>query len=632
MKFYAKLFAWTALVLCLSPVILSAQSPNYILYNGKILTVDNNFSIAQAVAITGTQITAVGTDAAVLPMAAAKTVKVDLKGRTVIPGLVDSHRHMYSYAEGAYGRLLDANQRRRYSLHYSAIKTKADILAQVRDLVEEYKLPKGTWMYLTGGPGTLDRTKILYDELTQWDLDTVSPNNPVAMGIGIPDFNGFMLNKAAMDLLQAKHGDFIKKFGRFWVDASGRPDGHLEPPASRLVLPYTYDRKAEDLAMIYKLDMDEMNSMGLTTVDTRLPADSRAAYEWLLARSELTVRVGQGVVEAFGNIDDPEKGLAAYKSKVGTGSDEIWITGVGPTAIDGSTTRACTDQKRTGGAYGILDSWFPVGQCHTDSEYKGSPKRAGAISGNYYRDWVYASADNGIRFANVHAAGDRAVGNMLNFIEDIQKTKGRNATKDWALDHCDMVNPKDFPRIAKDGVTMSCYIRLNRLGDMAQSYGDKIANTFHAPAQSMLNAGAKVVIETDSDSYIWKDMEDFVVRKDRNGKVWGPQDRVDHPTVLKMTTSWAAGYVLKPDKLGSIEKGKLADLVVLDKDFLAIPDEQIHTIVPQITIMDGNIVYVNTDYARENNFRPAGSLISNYEDLKARRPAPLSADEVSSGG
>ena len=632
MKWYAKLFAWIALGVALSAATLSAQSPNYILYNGKILTVDNNFSIAQAVAITGNQITAVGADDAVLPLAGTTTVKVDLKGRTVVPGLVDTHRHMYSYAEGAYGRMLDANQRRRYGIEYNGVKTKADLLAQVRGTVQKWNLPKGTWMYLTGSPGDLAKTTILYDQLTQWDLDTVSPNNPVAMGLGIPDFNGFMVNKAAMDLLQAQHGDFIKKYGRFWVDASGRPDGHLEPPASRLVLPYTYDRKAEDLAVIYKPDLEEMNSMGITTVDTRLPDDSQKAYGWLRAHDGLTVRVGQGVIEAFGNMDDPEKGLAAYKAKVGAGDDLQWITGVGPTAIDGSTTRACTDQKRAGGAYGMLDGWFPVGQCHTDSEYKGSPKRAGQISGNYYREWIYASADNGIRFANVHVAGDRAVGNMLNFIEELQKTKGPNSTKNWALDHCDMVNPKDFPRIAKDGVTMSCYIRLNNLKSMAQSYGDQIANTFHAPANSMIKAGGKVVLETDSDSYIWNDMELFVTRKDRDGKVWGPQDRVDHPTILKMITSWAAGYVLKPDKLGSIEKGKLADLVVLDKDFLAIPDEQIHTITPQVTMMDGKIVYVNSDYAKENNFRPAGSLVSNYTDLKARRPPALAASEVSSGG
>jgi hypothetical protein len=382
---------------------------------------------------------------------------------------------------------------------------------------------------------------------------------------------------------------------------------------------------------MYKPDMEEMNSMGITAVASRLPEDTRAAYEWLRARNMQTVRVGQGVIEAFGNLEDPVTGLASYKGKVGSGDDKIWITGLGPTAIDGSGSRACTDQKRVGGAYGMLDSWFPVGQCHTDIEYRGAPKRSGPITGNYYRDWVYASAENGIRFANVHVAGDRGVGNMLNFIEDIQRTKGREATKGWAMDHCDMVNPKDFARIAQTGVIMSCYIRID-LDDMAQSYGEQIAHTFHAPVASMIKAGGKVVMETDRNSYIWEDMETFVVRKDENGKVWGPQERVDHPTILKMNTSWAAEYVLKPDKLGSIEKGKLADLVVLDKDFLTIPSEQMSDLQPVVTVMDGRVVFVHTDFARENNFRPGGSLISTYQDLRARRPQAFFSAEALGGG
>jgi hypothetical protein len=634
MKVQRKLFVllWLICGVAVSPALLPAQqAPNYIFHNGKILTVDNNFSIAQAVAVTGNQITAVGTDAAVLATAGQTTVKVDLKGRTMIPGLVDTHRHMYSYAEGAYGRLLDANQRRRYPLLYNAVRTKQDILNQVRQTLQRYNLPAGTWYYFTGGPGDIDKTKILFDELTQWDLDTVSPRNPIALSLGIPDFNGFMVNKAAMDLLMSKHGDFIKKYGRFWVDATGRPDGHLEPPASRLVLPFTYDRKPEDLAVLYKPDIEEMNSMGITTVISRLPEDTKNAYTWLRTHGGLNVRVGQGVIEAFGNIEDPTTQLGAYRAKVGTGDDLQFITGVGPTAIDGSGSRACTDQKRTGGQFGMLDDWFPVGQCHTDIEYRGSPTRAGQISGNYYREWIMASADNGIRFANVHVAGDRAVGNMLNFVEQIQREKGPAATKNWGMDHCTLVNPKDFPRLAKTGIMMSCLIRINLRG-MANSYGEQIANTFHAPAKSMIDAGVKVVFETDSNVYIWDHMETFVTRKDNNGKVWGPQDRVDHPTILKMTTSWAAEYALKPDKLGTIEKGKLADLVVLDKDFLTIPSEQISDLKPQITVMDGKIVFVHTDFARENNFRPGGSVVSTYEDLRARRPQALSSAETGGGG
>jgi cytosine/adenosine deaminase-related metal-dependent hydrolase len=123
-----------------------------------------------------------------------------------------------------------------------------------------------------------------------------------------------------------------------------------------------------------------------------------------------------------------------------------------------------------------------------------------------------------------------------------------------------------------------------------------------------------------------------VTRKDDKGKVWGPQDRVDHPTILKMLTVWAADYVLKPEKLGTIEKGKIADLVVLDRDFLTIPSDDISEVKPQVTLVDGKVVFVHTDFARENNFRPGGSLISNYQDLKARRPQQLSSAETGGGG
>ena len=621
MKFSAKVVM--LLITCgimTFPALLSAQAPNYIFHNGKILTVDNNFSIAQAVAVTGNQITAVGTDTAVLATAGQNTQKIDLKGRTVIPGLIDTHRHMYSYAEGSFGRLLTPEQRRRYPLSWNGVTTKEDVVNQVRGGIALYKPAPGKWMYFTGGPAAGAQTEILFDQLTGKDLDRAAPNNPVVLGLGIPDFNGFMVNQVAIDLLMSKHGNFIKKYGRFWVDSAGQPDGHLEPPASRLVSPYTYDRKPEDLAVLYKPDMEEMNSMGITTVSSRLPEDTKAAYSWLRDRNQMTVRVGQGMIEAFGNIEDLKTGMAALRGKTGSGDDWQWVTGAGPTAIDGSNSRACTDQKRVGGAYGPLDSWFPVGQCHNDIEYRGSPKRASAISGNYYREWTVESARNAVRFANVHVAGDRGVGGLLNIIEEIQREMGPDSTQGWATDHCTMVNPADFPRLARLKVWMSCLIRIN-LTNMATAYGERIANTFHAPAQSMINAGVKVVFETDTNVYIWDHMETFVTRKDSKGKVWGPQDRVDHPTILKMTTSWAADYVLKPNKLGTIERGKLADLVVLDRDFLTIPSDDISEVTPVLTVVDGKVVFVLTDFARENNFRPAGSLVSTYQDLVARRPA-----------
>jgi hypothetical protein len=246
-------------------------------------------------------------------------------------------------------------------------------------------------------------------------------------------------------------------------------------------------------------------------------------------------------------------------------------------------------------------------------------------------NWVMDSGRDGLRFANTHVAGDRATGNMLNFIEKLQQQYGPNATKNWGLDHCDMVNPKDFPRIGKTKVFMSCYVlrSVNSSALISQAYGDQVANTMPSPLNSMVKAGGRVVLESDSGSYIWDDIRAAVTRKDRKGKVWAPQEKVDRPTALRMLTQWAADYVLKGDKLGSIEKGKLADLVVLDQDYMTIPEDDIVKIQPQLTVFDGKPVYVHTNFATEYNYKPAGAVVSTYQDLIKRR---VQREGVSTGG
>jgi predicted amidohydrolase YtcJ len=165
--------------------------------------------------------------------------------------------------------------------------------------------------------------------------------------------------------------------------------------------------------------------------------------------------------------------------------------------------------------------------------------------------------------------------------------------------------------------------------NIARAYGNEVANTYPSPLNSMLKAGGRVVLESDSGSYIWEDFHAAVTRKDEAGKVWAPQERIDAPTALKMFTRWAAEYVLKADKIGSIEKGKLADLVVLDQDMLTIPGDDLEKIQPQVTVFDGKIVFVHTNFANEYNLRPAGAVVSTYADLIKRR---VSRAGVSTGG
>jgi len=612
------------LTILIAPGMHAQQTANIILHNGKVLTVDGNFTIAQAVAIRGNRIAAVGANAAVLGLAGPGATVIDLKGRTVIPGLIDTHQHIHNYAEGSYGATLTPEQLGVYPLDWRGVRTMQDVLNQVRGVMAKYQFRPGEWVYLNnvGAAESGELIKILYDELDRWNLATVTPNNPVALDLTIPDFNGYLVNDTGMSILLDRHGDFLRKYGRFWIDDAGRPDGHLEPPAARLLLQYLATPSPAVVAPIYKKYLEELAATGLTTVSTRLPAYSKESFALLRSQGQLTARIGGGIQDVFGNLPeaDIDAGLRKYANIAGQGDDMMWVTSVAPTAIDGGGTRACTNEKRAG-QLEVIDGWWPMGQCHTDQEFRGAAGRAGTIQANYFRDWVYASGRNNVRFANTHTAGDRSVKNMLDMIEQIQKEHGADATKNWALDHCRYVNPADLPQAARLGVFFSCAPKyIQRGASVAKGFNERMANTMIVPVGAMVKAGVKVAYEADRDNYTWDDLEILLTRKDEQGKVWGEQDKVDKATALRMITRWAAEYVLKGDKLGSLEAGKLADVVILDRDYMTIPDDDVSELRPQMTILDGKMIFLTPSFSAEQNLKPAGALISTYDELFARRP------------
>ena len=163
------------------------------------------------------------------------------------------------YAEGAYGGYMTSEQLRRFPVDWNGVRTKQDVLNQVKNVVDRYKFKPGEWVYLVNGVSfmsnqgsSIELAQILYDDLNADELAKVTPDINVIMSLGIPDFNGFLLNRKALDWVFANHGDYVRKNGRYWIGNNGQPDGHLEPPASRIVLPLTYDRGADVLGEIYK--------------------------------------------------------------------------------------------------------------------------------------------------------------------------------------------------------------------------------------------------------------------------------------------------------------------------------------------------------------------------------------------
>jgi predicted amidohydrolase YtcJ len=454
--------------------------------------------------------------------------------------------------------------------------------------------------------------------------------------MGIPDENGLFVNGRAWNILMKEHGDFIKKYGRYWLEANGSPDGHMEPPATRVLLnEHAPWPTAEQAAPGIKARIDELSAEGMTTLSTKLRKSGIDAYQLLNKQSEQVLRLGYGPgFDYFGNDITPAE-MAKFKNIVGSGDDMNWVTSFATSSVDGVTTRACTNQKRSGGSFGILDGWYPQGQCHMDTEYKGGPPRSAMIQGNYFKDFLVLQGSMGIRLANDHVAGDRNIETILGIVEQLQKQYGKNSTKNWGMDHCYLVDPKDFKRLAADGVMMSCFpsafMSPAGMSDIAASYGDKVAETMVQPMGSMLRAGVRVSYESDGADR-WLGFERVLItRKDPLGKVWGPQEKVDRPLALTTFTTQAADYVLKPDKIGSLEVGKLADLAVLDRDYLTIPDEDIRNIASLLTIMDGKVRFIDTGFSAEYNFKPAGAVVSTLKELKASQRRGIAAAPVVSG-
>jgi predicted amidohydrolase YtcJ len=268
---------------------------------------------------------------------------------------------------------------------------------------------------------------------------------------------------------------------------------------------------------------------------------------------------------------------------------------------------------------GVSQDWFPRGQCNLDIEYNGS--RGARVQANYFREWYGRVAQSGLRSANSHVSGDDSFARLISMWEAIDQADP-GATKGWAMDHCTLMPPDIVPRAAKLGIMFSCSPlgEGNRPAYNAVAFGEDKMHTHVAPIKNMLDLGINVSLEGS-----WGAIELLITRVDE-GKVWGPDQRVDRVTALKIATRNGADYVLKPDKLGSIEPGKLADLVVIDRDYMSVPEEEISEISSLMTMVGGRFVYLHPSFATEHNLRPASATIGTREELLKRRPSGGSSD------
>lgn len=561
--------------------------PEIIFHNANIVTADEKFSVAQAVAVRDGKVLAVGRARDILSLAGPETVKIDLKGKTVLPGLIDTHVHLHNYALYHWA-LQVAPQVAQHNIIEG--RSLDEIFQSLREAIRKDvvgKVPPGEWVVyeIRGRPG--DVSIRFAKRTTRFDLDRFLSDHPLLL---MPENAEAIVNSRGLEAL-------LKKYPRealdLDADKQGQPTGRLGHTAKFFVdeliprerpekLSAAY--KMELLAAVYKKELEEWASYGITTWSSKMDAESLAAFALLDKRREMPIRLGYSI-ESFKNSPCGGEMAKYIGNTVGYGSPFLWMIGVSFTT-DGSYPNACTTLP-------------------TEKKYLENCQLA---PGSKQWNAAFAAVEQGFRISGTHAAGDLAVDHLLLLIEKASEAAGMSLEqireKKHAIDHCSQnPRPDQIEKGKRLGVTWTCGPKyVHRAPYAAELYGREIIGKLVVPVKSMVSAGLRPAFHTDghhAGPMVFQHMQTLMTRRDLEGNVWGADEMVDRKTVLLMATRWGAEYVLREKELGSIEPGKWADLIVIDRDYLAIPVEEISKIQILMTVVGGRPVHAQPAFASE---------------------------------
>jgi len=547
--------------------------PDTILFNGKILTADEKFTVVQAIAVRDGKFLAVGTNDRILKMAGPATQKMDLRGASVVPGFIDTHDHLGDYVI-RYMFLEDRGVKFEGEMVNASISWK-DREAALRDIERYVKAtPPGELVQFSiwNGSRLFRQWKV-----TREDLDRIAPNNPLVLRTNI--LPPFAVNTAML------------KWAEIPSDMRGAPS-----PADIFVSGAAVRQLEERLRWAVpmpKLEewhrkiMQRVNSWGLTLVETRIRPESFSALREIWVKGQMTVRWR---VAFPGSVDIPRTG-----NLTDIGDDLLRITGASAGGnVPGDPAAA---------GFWMFDpplNPIPPEQQASDGEGGGGNPQEWLARWPQTRQAMIEAWRYGWSIPNTHVNGDRAAFEFLRAVEEARGNPVVPTTRQrFTIDHNPVVRPEDMKKMKDLGVIPSVVPRQLFSAAYAEElipvFGvDRLSSRF-ITMRSFLDAGIRPTIEADSGHPVdgrplWK-IEKIVSRKDDLGRVWGPDQKVTRQQALWMNTSWAAVATGDEKTLGTIEPGKLADLVVLGGDYLTVPEDQLSELPIRMTLVDGRIVY-----------------------------------------
>ena len=543
------------------------QAADFILRNGSIATVNNTSDTVSAVAIADGKILAVGNDEQVSERAGPETTIIDLDGKVVIPGIVDSHIHALGYG-------LHISQHVMFSTGERL--TVQDMLDGIEARAKQ--LEAGQWVYVRG-PYSLDFVE--EGRLpNRKELDIVAPLNPVFINmqghVGVVNSAAIALSGVTKDTPNPENGIYVHD------PETGELDGTMYEfpaftPFLRHLPPYNFDVRVNAVREADKV----FSRLGITTVvNLWAEPENLAVLRQLEKANELTVRWSmvyrlapevfkgkslseiEGLLKEFGLPDDSE-------------SDWVTVNGV-KIIYDGFAEAAYMHDEYLEDRFG--EGWKGVAFWDQES----------------MQAVMEVCAANDIQVF-VHVAGDRALDDVLETMDAVND-KYSLAGRRWTLEHAsteptaeNLRQVKEFELLVSTQQAMGWSIGKT----FKETWGEERGSTF-APNRSWLDALGHPYVKAGSDNRpidpfigFWS----FIVREDVDGRVGRPDQILARDDVLRMYTANGTYGIFAEDKWGTIEVGKLADMLVLSDDIFSVPAAQIRSIQPVMTIVNGEIVF-----------------------------------------
>ena len=541
---------------------IAALSPDLVLTNAAVLTADASDSEAEAVAVWGGRIGAVGSARDIEALADARTRKIDLKGRCVLPGLTDPHVH---FADGGAAMMNRIDCRD----FYSNVRSIPQIAEKIKE--QASKQPSGTWIVAHGSPMQNFRMpeKRFPDRR---DLDEAAPDHPVSINFGA---HITIANTRALELAGIDAATPAPAGGAIEFAENGEPTGKLVERAQYLVrnvVPkYSYEQMKEGVLFA----ADRCLSRGITNIHDIVTNDaSIRAYQELVDEGTLPIRVSLliRVIEAAIRRES----LLNLGIKTGFGDDWLRIGGV-KMSIDGGIT-------------GHVAKFY--------EPYVDDPCHEGLIriEQDELDETVEAYHRAGHRVC-IHAIGDVAMDMALRSLEKALQASPRTDHR-HRIEHLGnwLVDAERMDIITRNGILPVPNIPFMHFiwESLLDCIGDKrLENSFNI--RDMLEAGLQITSGSDGPAY-WpldslRDLGTAVSRRTWTGKTVGADQAVSVREAIRMFTINAAYNAFEEKIKGSIEPGKLADFAVLAENPYTVAPEKIKDIPVDMTIVNGRVAY-----------------------------------------